>query len=106
MADPPPPKSVPPGWYADPEMADTQRYWDGAAWTEHRAPGSPASEKGISTDSLETAGWISAIFFPAIGFIIGLVLTGRDDTQGWWIVLTSLLCSAVIVGAFLLAASS
>ncbi len=31
----------PPGWYPDPEMAATQRYWDGATWTDHRAPGSP-----------------------------------------------------------------
>jgi hypothetical protein len=28
----------PAGWYSDPEMVDTRRYWDGEAWTEHRAP--------------------------------------------------------------------
>jgi hypothetical protein len=39
MADPsPPPTMPPPGWYPDPEITDTQRYWDGAEWTEHRAP--------------------------------------------------------------------
>lgn len=27
-----------PGWYLDPERRDTQRYWNGAAWTEHRKP--------------------------------------------------------------------
>lgn len=26
------------GWYADPNMAGTQRYWDGDAWTDHVAP--------------------------------------------------------------------
>jgi hypothetical protein len=26
------------GWYPDPAMAGTIRYWDGAAWTDHRAP--------------------------------------------------------------------
>ena len=26
----------PAGWYDDPKMVDTRRYWDGEAWTEHR----------------------------------------------------------------------
>ncbi|RMH78760.1 MAG: DUF2510 domain-containing protein [Actinomyces sp.] len=30
--------SQPAGWYPDPENLDQLRYWDGAAWTEHRAP--------------------------------------------------------------------
>jgi hypothetical protein len=28
----------PPGWYDDPEQSWTWRYWDGAHWTDHRAP--------------------------------------------------------------------
>lgn len=35
--------SAPAGWYPDPTMADTQRYWDGSAWTDHRAPATPAA---------------------------------------------------------------
>lgn len=31
----PPPPSVPAGWYP---QGDVQRYWDGAAWTEHTTP--------------------------------------------------------------------
>jgi hypothetical protein len=27
-----------PGWYPDPEQASTWRWWDGAKWTEQRAP--------------------------------------------------------------------
>jgi hypothetical protein len=32
--------SAPPGWYPDPDdpSAASLRYWDGANWTEHRAP--------------------------------------------------------------------
>lgn len=30
--------STTPGWYPDPDMYGTQRYWDGDEWTEHRAP--------------------------------------------------------------------
>jgi hypothetical protein len=26
------------GWYPDPELAHTQRYWNGAQWLDHRAP--------------------------------------------------------------------
>lgn len=29
---------MPPGWYPDSQMAGTQRYWDGARWTEQVAP--------------------------------------------------------------------
>lgn len=27
-----------PGWYPDPDMVDTVRYWDGNNWTEQRSP--------------------------------------------------------------------
>lgn len=29
---------APAAWYPDPDNATLQRYWDGAKWTEHRAP--------------------------------------------------------------------
>ncbi|WAL94449.1 DUF2510 domain-containing protein [Streptomyces sp. Je 1-369] len=28
--------STPPGWYPDPHQPSAERWWDGAAWTEHR----------------------------------------------------------------------
>lgn len=34
--------AAPPGWYVDPEDPTQQRFWDGTAWTNHRAPGSVA----------------------------------------------------------------
>ncbi len=36
------------GWYPDPEHAGTLRYWDGATWTDHRAPieAPPIAEAG------------------------------------------------------------
>lgn len=35
MSDSP---NVPADWYEDPEDATQFRYWDGAQWTDHRAP--------------------------------------------------------------------
>lgn len=30
--------AAPAGWYPDPSLVDTVRYWDGSTWTDHRAP--------------------------------------------------------------------
>jgi hypothetical protein len=42
---------TPAGWYVDPQDATLFRYWDGAAWTEHRSPRGPTT-----TDQLNRAG--------------------------------------------------
>ncbi|MDQ8703114.1 DUF2510 domain-containing protein [Streptomyces sp. LHD-70] len=36
--------TTPPGWYPDPAAPSLERWWDGAAWTEHtRAAGTPGA---------------------------------------------------------------
>jgi hypothetical protein len=60
---------TPAGWYADPDGSGGQRYWDGSAWTEHRAPAAhepteptaapvepPASEQPTSVVPIRPAG--------------------------------------------------
>ncbi len=41
-------EQTPSGWYPDPEDASQQRYWDGAAWTEHRAPAAHPQQPQIA----------------------------------------------------------
>lgn len=48
----------PPGWYPDSQIPGQQRYWDGAQWTEHRAPTVAAAPTGPS--HLPTYGGASA----------------------------------------------
>lgn len=52
--------SLPPaGWYDDPEVPAQLRYWDGAMWTEHRAPG----HQPFRTNRLDEVGtWFQSIF--------------------------------------------
>jgi uncharacterized protein DUF2510 len=38
--------SRPPGWYADPDRAETIRYWSGSGWTDRRRPRPAWSKKG------------------------------------------------------------
>lgn len=77
------------GWYAHPTMVDTQRYWDGDAWTDHIAPGKPrggaapghvGAQGEQNTTGLQVTGVLTAIFLPIIGFIIGIVLLAKNKT--------------------------
>lgn len=73
---------IPAGWYADPDPAAArpghppqQRYWDGAMWTEHVAPGQPVAATGAfktTPDGERLANW-----WPRVGasVIDGLIVT-------------------------------
>lgn len=43
--------TVPAGWYPDPDSASQLRYWDGAAWTEHRSPAAPNAAQAAPAPS-------------------------------------------------------
>jgi len=101
----------PAGWYADPRMVDTQRYWDGAKWTEHVAPrAAPFAPAHIVAQPPEdrsgmiVAGYVLAVLFPIGGVVIGLVLPTRYAGHKAGIILLSL--GAMVVYFNLITASA
>ncbi|MEU8486295.1 DUF2510 domain-containing protein [Streptomyces sp. NPDC048641] len=90
----------PPGWYPDPTAPPTERWWDGAAWTEHRrqpqnTPAAPQAFGPPVEPPLPAAGpqlppaapgrRAKAIALAAAGIVLvaaiatGAVLLGRGD---------------------------
>lgn len=69
-----------PGWYPDPEMADTRRYWDGSSWTDHRAPVTAAAgdNPGSSTGRI-LGGTLAAILLAAGIFWVISEMEGSND---------------------------
>ncbi len=55
------------GWYPDPEMTDTQRYWDGQQWTDQRVP---KSSRGTTSATI-TWGILRAV--AAVALVVALV---------------------------------
>ena len=70
--------SAPAGWYPDPEMADTDRYFDGESWTDDVAPATPppSTQRSIFGPILG-----ALIAFAVILFIVISVVNqqNRDD---------------------------
>lgn len=77
-----------PGWYPHPQRAGLLRYWNGRRWTEDTAPDpaaipvtsqqpQPKAERG----DLVASGYLTALLFPFIGFIIGIILIIKGKTD-------------------------
>lgn len=64
---------VPAGWYRDPSMANTRRYWDGVRWTDNVAP-ADSSPPGAT----EQPQWVSALILA--GAVIGLIMSLQSTT--------------------------
>lgn len=85
-----------PGWYPDPKMVGTQRYWDGERWTDNAAPLTAPPARSAETQAfvLEPFGWIGAILLPPAGLVIGIIIAakgGARATRGAAMILVSLL---------------
>lgn len=72
----------PAGWYPDPQDGARQRYWDGTAWTEHTADGSPQAAGSGTVGAAGAAGARS-------------ISTGAEpDTWTWQSIVVTILCCA------------
>lgn len=81
-------RSVPEGWY--PAGKGREQYWTGEKWTnafrstEVEAPAMPVAAptgKEPGSDALVVVGYITALLLPVIGFILGLILLLRRQTN-------------------------
>jgi hypothetical protein len=67
------------GWYSDPHMTRTLRYWNGQVWTDHRqAIIASAPQPQISV----AAGYWFAFLIPIIGFILGITYLSKKPSDG------------------------
>lgn len=82
MTDNPSPQLPPAGWYPDSQNPGLQRYWDGAAWTEHTNPTAPSQVADVNTASMDTA---TAAMTPAVaaGAVAVAPKNGLSRLK-WW----------------------
>ena len=65
--------STPPGWYPDPHDPYTQRYWDGAQWTDSRSPAVIGHQNPPTNGKATAALVLGLVFLCGIGSILALV---------------------------------
>ena len=96
-AEPGPTGAPPPGWYPDPDRpGEQQRYWDGTAWTDQRAPYAARPNRW-----LVGAGYVlSPIVVPSA--MIAAALFARRDPHRWWVTALTLFFLALWIVAGIL----
>lgn len=89
-------QSPSPGWYPDPDQVETQRFWDGEAWTEQRAPLSGAAPKVQPNARLLTGA------AGAIAAAVGVFLPRVDSPTSLHIADNSVMATDVLIGVLVL----
>jgi hypothetical protein len=88
---------IPAGWYTDPDEPTTRRYWDGDEWTDKTCEQNLGGKKSSKNDTLVTIGWITAVFIPIVGLILGIVANSRGDKRGTYVIICSIVVFALSI---------
>ncbi|WP_067428408.1 DUF2510 domain-containing protein [Nocardioides jensenii] len=75
-------KLTPPGWYPDPEMANTMQFWDGQFWTGQRVPASLPAQRQWLSGWFFVAGFVLALVFPIGGFVMAMIAFAKNEAGG------------------------
>lgn len=79
-----PGSSPPAGWYPDPQNQNVQRYWDGAAWTEHVHPppgGQPGPQSPGGQAGPQSPGYQAGPQAPGYQGPAGPMVAGTADAN-------------------------
>jgi len=96
------------GWYDDPTMVNTRRYWDGTQWTQHRqempAPAARAPVPAVVEE--KPSNWINAAYLfafllPVVGLIIGIARIRAEPKWAWKAITMSLVFAAIYTVLYL-----
>jgi hypothetical protein len=74
--------TTPAGWYPDPDGSPGQRFWNGDAWTDHRAPDAPPvigaarpASRGPDKRVLIGLAAAAAVVVLVVGAVVAVVMT-------------------------------
>lgn len=93
-------------------MASTQCYWDGAQWTGHIAPTTPATPAAIrpawlpnqgASDTVVGLGYAASLLLPFVGLVVGIVVMAKGGTNqkhGVFMLAISVVVMAIALGAY------
>jgi hypothetical protein len=90
-----------PGWYPDPSVPGTVRWWDGAQWSEHRAPAPmPAPYFVRETDGYAIASVICGVLgVPILPIVLGVIARNRIRESGGMKDGNGLAIAGIVLGA-------